>query len=157
MNHVLTRPTIDGRLLYRLVKFCLVGFFGLFLNSGVLFLLHGVGGVPVLLAASLAFETCVINQYFWHEFWTFGTRSPSVIRFLRYNAVSLGGLGITLATLHLLTDLAGVYYLIANLVGIGLGTLWNLSLNFMWTWRSRSSAAIEPDSPPSLRPHSGQV
>ena len=146
MAHVLTRPTIDPKVVYRLVKFCLVGFCGLFLNTGVLFLLHSVGGVPVLLAASISFESAVINQYFWHEFWTFGTRSPSVIRFLRYNAVALGGLGITLAALHLLTDVAGVYYLIANAVGIGLGTLWNLSLNFMWTWRSRSSAVVNTSS-----------
>ena len=144
MTHVLTRPTIDPRGLYRLAKFCLVGFFGLGVNTGVLFLLHTVIGVPVLLAASIAYEVAVMSTYLCHDFWTFRRRSPSLSRFLKFNAVALGALALTVVTLHLLTDVAGIYYLVANLVGTGLGTLWNFSINVLWTWRSRSSQVDTP-------------
>jgi len=37
--------------------------------------------------------------------------------------------------LGLLTEVFGVYYLLSNLCGIAVATLWNYLVNTWWTWR----------------------
>jgi len=55
-------------------------------------------------------------------------------RFIRFNLIcSLGGV-LNVLLLWILTDIAGIYYLISNLVGIGVSTLWNYGLNSNLTW-----------------------
>jgi dolichol-phosphate mannosyltransferase len=52
--------------------------------------------------------------------------------------VSIVGVGINLGTLWLLTSVAGLFYILSNLVGIALATLWNYLVNNHWTWGSLS-------------------
>lgn len=121
--------------LVRLAKFGLVGISGLLVNSFLLFLFHGVASLPLLLAAPAAYEFSVVNNYLWNDVWTFGTHSPSLRRLLKFNLISLGALGITVGTLYALVEWAAWHYLLANLAGIGIGFLWNFSMNVLWTWR----------------------
>ena len=53
----------------------------------------------------------------------------------KFNVVSLGGVGINLLVLWLLSDILGINYLVSNLCGIALATLWNYLLNSWWTWK----------------------
>lgn len=68
---------------------------------------------------------------------------PTVRRFVKFNAVSLVGLVVTtLVTTFVagayapeLRLIAGpAYFLLANLVGIGVAMLWNFLANVVWTW-----------------------
>lgn len=68
---------------------------------------------------------------------------PTVRRFLKFNAVSLVGLAITTGVTWFLADayaeplrqIAGpVYFLVANLAGIGVAMSWNFLANVVWTW-----------------------
>ena len=68
---------------------------------------------------------------------------PTVRRFVKFNAVSLVGLVITTVVTTLVASrytaelhaIAGpAYFLVANLVGIGVATLWNFLANVVWTW-----------------------
>ena len=59
-------------------------------------------------------------------------------RFARFNLIALGGLAITTATVWTLATMLGLNYLIANLVGIGLATGWNLAGSFLWTWGAQA-------------------
>ena len=47
----------------------------------------------------------------------------------------LAGLGVNIAVLWTLTSVFGVYYLLSNLAGIAVATLWNYLVNFWWTWK----------------------
>jgi len=135
------------RVFYRPVKFALVGTSGVGVDTLALYLLHGVAGVPLFVAAPIAYEVAVANNYLWNDLWTFGTRSPSLVRLLKFNAVSLGAFAITLTALFVLKELAGVHYLIANLLGIGLGFFWNFTFNVLWTWRARPTVSADPYEP----------
>ncbi|GAH65759.1 unnamed protein product [marine sediment metagenome] len=42
---------------------------------------------------------------------------------------------INISVLGALTELFGVYYLLANLFGIAGALLWNFGMNTKWTWR----------------------
>jgi dolichol-phosphate mannosyltransferase len=129
--------SVEGRKTYiagKLVKFGIVGGTGILVNTVVLYLLYDEVHLPLVLASVLAVETAIVNNFVWNNRWTFGERSFSLVRFGSFNLVSIGGLVISTGTLYALNEWAGVYYLLANLVGIALATAWNFGLSFFWTW-----------------------
>lgn len=129
----------SGELL-RFIKFCIVGLSGVAVNMGLLWLLTEVVGLFYLVSATISIETSIISNYLLNDYFTFSDRRSGgtgslIRRFLKFNLISLAGLGINLSTLWLLTSIAGVYYLLSNLVGIALATLWNYLVNSWWTWK----------------------
>lgn len=118
----------------RFVRFGIVGSLGVAVNSAVLFLAHGVAGLPLLLASGMAVEVAILHNYLWNERWTFGVANFSFARLGKFNLTSLGGLLITLSVLYLLVEQWHIHYLLANLFGIALATIWNFTLSLLWTW-----------------------
>lgn len=116
-------------------RFALVGLVGVGINQGMLFLVHGVAGLPIVLASAMATETAIVGNYVGNELWTFHTRRLDLGRMLRFNAVSLGALVLTVSVLWALQHLTPWHYLVDNLIAIGAGALWNFAVNFGWTWR----------------------
>ncbi len=118
----------------RFLRFGLVGLLGVAVNSAVLFVAHGVVGLPLAFASVLAVEVAILHNYLWNDRWTFGYREFSLARFGKFNLTSLGGLLITTGVLYALVTYGRVYYLLANLVGVGLATGWNFMASMLWTW-----------------------
>jgi putative flippase GtrA len=119
----------------RLSKFLLVGGVGVLVNSVALLLLYQRVHLPLVVASALSVELAIVSNFLWNDRWTFGRRERSLGRFARFNLVSLGGLVITTFTLWVLVHHLGLYYLAANLLGIGLAIAWNFVANLLWTWR----------------------
>jgi dolichol-phosphate mannosyltransferase len=103
-------------------------------NSLALFLLFQWVRLPLVIASALSTEIAIVNNFCWNDHWTFGRTHLSLNRFALFNLVSLVGLVITTGTLWLLVRHLGLYYLIANLLGITLATAWNFVANSLWTW-----------------------
>ncbi len=120
--------------LAKLTKFSVVGGTGVVVNSFALFLLYDKVRLPLIVASAIAVELAIANNFLLNDRWTFGVRVPRSTRFVKFNVVSMGGLAITTATLWTLATYLGIYYLVANLVGIGLATTWNFAVNLVWTW-----------------------
>ena len=118
----------------RLSKFLLVGGTGLLVNSLALLLLVQWAQLPLVLASALSAELGIINNFYWNDRWTFRRTQLSWLRFARFNLVSLVGLFITTGTLWVLVGHLRLYYLAANLLGIGLAMAWNFVANSWWTW-----------------------
>ena len=129
------RPRPKPGLFAAVPRFSLVGLLGVGVNQVLLFLLHGVAGLPLLLSSALATETAIVSNYAGNELWTFHHRKLDVGRLLRFNAVSLGALVLTVSTLWLLQRYTPWHYLANNLLAIGAGATWNFAANFGWTWR----------------------
>jgi dolichol-phosphate mannosyltransferase len=126
----------------RFLKFGLVGLSGVLVNEGLLWLLTENLGLYYLLSAAIAVETAIITNFILNDIWTFRDRrtpgNRSLLgRGLKFNLVSLGGLGINIAILWTVTEVVGISYLISNLVGIAGATLWNFTINTLWTWRAK--------------------
>ena len=125
----------------RFIRFCVVGLSGVFVNEGALKFFTEVGGLYYIYSSILAIEVAIVSNFFLNEFWTFRDRSSHLSnglnrlkRFCKFNIIcSLGGV-LNVSILWVLTDLAGLYYLISNLLGIGVSTLWNYGLNSNITW-----------------------
>ena len=126
----------------RFLKFGLVGLSGVLVNEGLLWLLTENLGLYYLLSAAIAVETAIITNFILNDIWTFRDRrtpgNRSLLgRGLKFNLVSLGGLGINIAILWTVTEVVGISYLISNLIGIAGATLWNFTINTLWTWRAK--------------------
>ncbi len=139
LKHIFSLMRRKGELL-RFVKFCLVGFSGVLVNMGLLWLLTEFAGLFYLLSAAISIETSILTNFTLNDYFTFrDRRSPTLKSFLsrlvKFNLVSLAGLALNMGVLWLFTEVLGIYYLLSNLFGIVLATLWNYLVNTWWTWR----------------------
>lgn len=118
-----------------LPRFGAVGLAGVGVNQLLLFGLHGVAGLHIVLASAIATESAIIGNYIGNELFTFHHRRLDPGRLLRFNAVSLGSLVLTVGTLWALQQLTPLHYLVDNLIAIAVGATWNFAVNFGWTWK----------------------
>lgn len=125
----------------RFLRFCTVGLSGVFVNEGALKFFTETGGLFYIYSSVIAAEIAIISNFLFNEFWTFRDRSslsPGIVdrlrRFLKFNLICVIGAILNVVVLLVLTDLGGLYYLISNLCGIGVSTLWNYGLNSNVTW-----------------------
>lgn len=130
----LLRLALPAAMAGRFVRFAAVGASGVAVNMAALLLMHGMAGLPLMLAGALAIELAIIHNFVWNHRWTFGRRQLRLSPFLRFNAVSFGGLAIASAVLWLLATQGGLHYLAANAAGVAAATCWNFVVNFYWTW-----------------------
>jgi dolichol-phosphate mannosyltransferase len=134
-ERILQRRTLFGRIpLTRIGKFLVVGGLGTLVNMGVLVLLYHQLHLALIAASVLATELAIGHNFLWNNYWTFGRHALSFGRFARFNVASLGGQGITVATLWMLVRYTGVHYVIANMAGIGVALIWNFAVSVCWTW-----------------------
>lgn len=140
LKHVWSIMLRTGEI-WRFVKFCMVGGSGIGVDEGMLYLLSGVAGLrPVELASALSAETAIFTNFTLNDIFTFrDRRSPGakavINRFWKFNLICLAGVGIKVGILSLLFNVAGIHYLLANLAGIAVATLWNYFVNTWWTWK----------------------
>jgi putative flippase GtrA len=138
------RGTLAGRLAalvsgVRFGQFVSVGVLGAVVDSLVLAGLVELAGLAPEVAKIGAWEAAVVFIFVANERWTFegwgsAGRLALARRFLTSNAIRVGGLAVTLAVLWALSGL-GVWYLAANVVGIGVGFLVNYVFENLLTWR----------------------
>jgi putative flippase GtrA len=129
-----TTMLLPGMFGARLVRFGIVGLVGVGVNLAIVRLLFGDLHWAAPLASAIAVEVSIVGNFLGNNRWTFGERTISIARFLRYNLASLGGLAITSLTFTLLLQHTSAPYLLADAVGIGLATGWNFGASILWTW-----------------------
>lgn len=132
--------------LRQFLRFCLVGGSGVVVDMAVL---HGLAvglGWNVSLSKVCAAETALLNNFLWNEVWTFREAMSSTVReggrwrgvghrLWRFQAICVAGIGMAVLLLHLFHTGLGFNLYPANLLAIGLVTLWNFGLNACFTWR----------------------
>ena len=123
----------------RPLKFGTVGASGVAVDMTLLYLLTEYAGLFPVLSVIIATESAILWNYTWNDLWTFKglgkqTVKDFVSRALKFNAISLVGLGIKVAVFWALTEYIGLYYLLANLIAIFVVFAWNYLGNITWTW-----------------------
>lgn len=141
------KEQISKETIIRFIKFGVVGTSGIFINSFVLWLCFDWIGIPLAIASPLAVATAIFNNFMLNNFWTWkktGQKKHSFFhRLWRYYLSASLGASINYVTLLLLTEIFGLYYLIANLVGILLGMVSNFLLGELWVFKAVSEEEEE--------------
>jgi dolichol-phosphate mannosyltransferase len=135
----------------RFVRYGLVGFSGVFVDMGLLFLLSDRAGLGLIVSKIIAAEVAIINNFLWNDSWTFADViqrqrgwKARFRRLLKFNIICLLGLILDVALLKVFFHFVFADHLkyLANLIAIGLVAIWNFWINLKLSWRVTS---IEKD------------
>lgn len=124
----------------RFGKFISVGFIGMIVDMFLLTLLVEVGNFTPTTGKICSTEISIITMFVINDYWTFKKSGEKIIkfrlkRFIKSNIVRWGGGSIALIILHILTTLLGIWYLLANAIGIGIGVIFNYVFESLVTWQ----------------------
>lgn len=130
------------------IKFAMVGGSGVLVNMGFFYIFTRWVGIRIEIASPMAIEISILSNFLLNNAWTFrkrDTRFGFIGRILRYHMVTAVAGLVNYLTLLLLAKVLGIHDLVANLIGIILGTFINFFLNSLWTWRITAPAG-EPET-----------
>ncbi len=118
------------------IKFLIVGGLGTAVNLGVLYVLRYFIGLQHAVASAAAIEVSVINNYSFHERWTFKGRGGGswVRRLLKFHLTTSLAIATQYVTSQLLHYGLGVESVISQLTGILLGFIINYFLSSRYVW-----------------------
>ena len=125
----------------RLTSFGIVGISGIIVNMSVLWLLTHYANLYYAFASPIAIELSIINNFIWNDRFTWhGRRSARNLSIwgglFRFNIVSWIAGSINWILLIAFTEVAGIYYLWANLLAIAIAAAINFVLNEKWTFKA---------------------
>lgn len=132
---------LEGAALGRMIRFGIVGASGIVVNQGLLMLLHGTLGLPLLLSSPVAIETSILTNFILNSRWTWkidlGRSLRSWVRkAVQYHAATvLSAFAGNIVVLMGLVHLFGVDYRLANLAGIAVGSGLNYVAGEFWVFR----------------------
>jgi dolichol-phosphate mannosyltransferase len=123
----------------RLIKFSIVGVIGAGINTWFLWLFTDFAGLYYLYSSVIAIEIAIILQFLMNDRWTFREQKTTHVeqfmkRIIKSNIWRSGGLAINIGVLYFLTEHAGVYYLLSNIVGIVCAFLLTYLFESRLTW-----------------------
>ncbi len=138
-----------GRLRFRrsqeFLRFLAVGLAGVFVNMALYLALTRLAGLRMEAASPIAIEASILSNFALHSAWTFRDRPAGRLpaRLGRFHLVALLAAAVNYGVLLGLVRWLGMHDALANLLGIGAGTLVNYAANSAWTWR-RAAPTGEP-------------
>lgn len=119
------------------VKFGIIGTLGMVINIVIFYSLTEFFGIYYLLSAVISFFFAVTNNFVLNKIWTFKElfSEKFFIKYLKFVSTGLFALVINLALLFAFTELLKIYYLISQIIAIGLTLFINFSINKIWTFK----------------------
>lgn len=131
-------------LIFKFLKFGIVGVSGMVVHFGVLYLLRDVVHINQFVANTAGFITAATTNYILNRIWTFQSQEKQVgIEYLKFFVISLIGLGINNGTLwiggRLLPSWSDDWrFYILWIFAVGVTMLWNFFANYLYTFRKKS-------------------
>lgn len=130
MIHYFSRP-----LLYKFIKFGVVGFSGVVVDFGITYLCKEYLKAQKYLANAIGFTFAATSNYYLNRIWTFQSHDPNIaMEYTRFLIVSLMGLGVSTFVIWLLNGKFKMNFYVAKLFAIGMVTVWNFFVNILYTF-----------------------
>ena len=120
------------------IKFCVVGGTGVVVDFGITFLFKEKLKLNKYIANSLGFMAAASTNYLLNRWWTFRSHDPEVAQqYVQFVGISAIGLILNNIIIYLLNDKARLNFYLSKLIAIGLVTLWNLFMNYYFTFTGK--------------------
>jgi putative flippase GtrA len=127
---------IDITVLLKFLKFCAVGFSGMIIDFGTTWLLKEKFKKNKYIANSCGFILAAASNYLWNRIWTFQSHSEQIAtEFFSFFTISILGLGINNLVIWALSDKLKWNFYFSKVLAIGVVTLWNFGMNFLFTFK----------------------
>lgn len=115
------------------IKFCLAGVANVIISYTAYFILLRLG-LYYLLATTIAYMVGILNGYIWSSKFVF-KKNKSLNNMMKFFIVYISALFINLGIMYICVDYYNMHKLIAPIIAIGVGTIYNYTLNKVWTFR----------------------
>ena len=126
---------IDGVFLLKFLKFCVVGSCGMVIDFGTTWLLKEKVKINKYVANSTGFIRAATSNYVLNRFWTFQSGNPRIAtEYFSFILIAVIGLGINNLVVYLLSDRLRLNFYLSKLFAIGVVTLWNFFMNYLFTF-----------------------
>lgn len=126
---------MNSELLWKFLKFGVVGFSGVFVDFGITWLCREKIKLNQYLANSTGFLCAVVSNYILNRIWTFHSADPSVMmQFSKFLLASLIGLAINNGIIYLLNEKGKINFYVAKLIATAVVTVWNFWANYTFTF-----------------------
>ena len=126
---------IDKILIFKFLKFCTVGFSGMLVDFGATWILKEKVKINRYVANTCGFILAASSNYFLNRVWTFESQNKQIAtEYLSFFTIALIGLGINNLLLWILSDKMKFNFYLSKLIAIGIVTLWNFGMNFLFTF-----------------------
>lgn len=124
-------------LLGRLIKFCVVGCSGMIVDFFFTWLCKEKLKWNKYISNSIGFILAATNNYVWNRIWTFQSQNMEVAReYISFIVISLIGLGLNNLIIYLVHEKLHFNFYLSKIIAIGCVTLWNFSLNYVFTFHA---------------------
>lgn len=122
-------------ILMRFIRFGIVGCSGMIVDFGVTWLCKEKLRWNKYLSNSLGFVLAATNNYVWNRLWTFESESEAVVReYLSFVVIATIGLALNNLIVYLLHERLHLHFYLSKLIAVGCVTLWNFSMNYVFTF-----------------------
>ena len=115
------------------IKFCIIGITNVAISYTVYYILLTLG-LNYLLASAIAYLIGILNGYIWSSKFVFNT-NKSINNMVKFFIVYISALFINLEIMYIFVDCYNMHKLIAPIFAIGIGTIYNYTLNKIWTFK----------------------
>jgi putative flippase GtrA len=134
--NALFEVTIDKLFLLKFMKFCAVGFSGMIIDFGTTWLLKEKVRINKYAANSAGFILAATSNYGLNRFWTFHSENRHVAtEYFSFMVISVAGLAINNLVIFLVHGKMKKNFYVAKFVAVGVVTIWNFTLNYLYTFR----------------------
>ncbi len=119
-----------------IIKYLFVSVIATCIDVGLLFLLTEFLKINYLISGTISYCVGIIIGYIGQKTLTFNDKSTKIFKqFAIFTIVSLIGLLINLVILKIFVEYFGLHYLISKIIAIGVGFIWNYSINKKITFK----------------------
>ena len=120
-------------MIFKFLKFGIVGFLGLVIDFSITFLLKEKLKVHRYISSSVGFTIAASSNYLLNRLWTFESSNPRIlVEYSKFIIISLIGLVINNLFLYIFEKKQRFY--LAKLFAIGVTTIWNFLANYYLTF-----------------------
>ncbi|MEY3243498.1 MAG: hypothetical protein RIR11_4937 [Bacteroidota bacterium] len=127
---------MSNELIWKFLKFGVVGFSGVFVDFGITWLLKEKLRINPYAANSTGFIAAVFSNFILNRIWTFQNHDPHVaLQFGKFAVIATVGLAMNNGIIYLLTERFKTNFYVAKLIATGVVMIWNFWANITFTFK----------------------
>jgi putative flippase GtrA len=132
---MLLEVTVSENLIFKFLKFGVVGFSGIFIDFGITWLLKERLKIHKYFANSCGFLFATVSNYLLNRYWTFQSHDPKAFeQFGKFFAIGLVGLLFSNFIIYILNDKLKISFYLSKVFAIIAVSLWNFFANYIYTF-----------------------
>ena len=118
----------------------MVGTVAASVQYAVLIGLVELASVDAVLASAIGFIVSGFVNYALNYRYTFRSNLPHSVALPKFAITLLLGLVINTSTMHVCVETIGIYYMVSQMIAIGVTLVWHFTINSIWSFRSRTTS-----------------